>query len=390
MNTILIISNGHGEDLLGALLARQLAAEAKDLPIAAYPVVGEGGAYRRAGVEVVGVQKRMPTGGFILKGAGNLWKDLKGGLIQLTRAQIRDLRPRREQVSAVIAMGDVYPLILGGRYIRRPLVFVPTAKSEHIRGHYGWEYALMRRYAGIIFPRDERTHRAIAARGLPSEYVGNLMMDALEMSGEDFGLASDRPVVTLLPGSRQDAYQNCVDLLQAVEEIGRRIPGVQFLLSLAPELDRNTLAAPVGELGWRFAGQDRPNVATLTNGALEVHCVQGLFGDVLRCADIVIGLAGTGNEQAAGLGKPVVTFPGRGTQFTPRFAFDQKRLLGEAVSLVERDPHTVAAEVVGILGDRTRYEAMAAEGRARMGEPGAARRMAQSVIAFLRRSEVLS
>src|SRR5690606_11340692 len=57
VNTILIISNGHGEDLLGALLARQLAAEAKDLPIAAYPVVGEGGAYRRAGVEVVGVQK---------------------------------------------------------------------------------------------------------------------------------------------------------------------------------------------------------------------------------------------------------------------------------------------------------------------------------------------
>ncbi len=31
----------------------------------------------------------------------------------------------------------------------------------------------------------------------------------------------------------------------------------------------------------------------------------------------MIGLSGTANEQAAGLGKPVVTFVGPGSQFTP-------------------------------------------------------------------------
>ena len=39
-------------------------------------------------------KQAMPTGGFILKGAGNLWKDLKAGLIGLTLRQIRDLKQR--------------------------------------------------------------------------------------------------------------------------------------------------------------------------------------------------------------------------------------------------------------------------------------------------------
>jgi len=66
-------------------------------------------------------------------------------------------------------------------------------------------------------------------------------------------------------------------------------------------------------------------------------------------------------------------------QFTRSFAQAQRRLLGESVSLVERDPRVVADEVERIAGDRTLYDHMAAVGRARMGPPGAGRRMAQAM-----------
>ena len=108
--------------------------------------------------------------------------------------------------------------------------------------------------------------------------------------------------------------------------------------------------------------------------------VQGAFGDLLHRSDIAVGLAGTANEQAAGLGKPVVTFVGEGTQFTAKFAKDQKRLLGDAVSLVARDPDVVARELLRILSDRTVYDHMAQAGRERMGEPGGALKMARRIV----------
>lgn len=404
-STLLFLSNGHGEDVIATRIAAALREMAPSVGLQAYPLVGYGDAYRAEGFQVVGVQQAMPTGGFILKGAGNLWKDLRAGLIGLTRRQIADLRARRDTLAGVVAVGDVYPLWLAGRYLRRPIVFVPTAKSEYIRGHYGFEYVLMRRYARLVYPRDPLTAEAMKRRGVNAEYVGNVMMDALPTRGVDFGLAPGVRVVGLLPGSRQDAYGNALDLLRVVEALGARAGArngsesgskgggdsddgplggrLAFLLSVAPSLDVNVLIETAASQGWQgeaVSGSLRAGVhAILKKGDFEVALVTGAFGDLLRRSDIVVGLAGTANEQAAGLGKPVVAFPGRGTQFTPKFARDQKRLLGEAVSLVPRDPGVVAAEVLRILSDPERYARMGRAGRERMGEPGGALRMARGI-----------
>lgn len=372
---VLTISNGHGEDLLAALLLKTMAEQSDHVGVVAYPVVGEGGAYARAQIDVVGVQQTMPTGGFIMKGPTNIFKDVRAGLLGLTWRQINDLKKRREDYDAVLAVGDMYALWLAGRFVRLPTIFVPTAKSEFIEGHFAADYALMRKYARRIFPRDRRTDEAMRARGLPSKYVGNLMMDAMEVTGDRFGLDERGPVITFLPGSRQDAFLNAGDLfevgrhvldtIKSQEENGNDGGNVRFVLSVAPGLDIGAFKKLAAESG------------------LNVTCIQGRFGDVLNVADIVIGLAGTGNEQAAGLGKPVVTFVGRGTQFTRKFAHDQKKLLGEAVALTDGGPQAVARETVDILNNEMRYKTMAAAGRERMGEPGAAREMAGDVVRFL-------
>lgn len=386
---VLFLSNGHGEDLIASTIAARVRELVPSIELLAYPVVGYGDAYRRAEIPVVGVQQAMPTGGFILKGPGNLWKDLKAGLIRLTLRQIRDLKERRARLDGVVAVGDIYALLLAGRYVRRRTLFVATAKSEYIEGHFGWEYALMRRYAAHVYARDPLTAQAMARRGVSAEFVGNVMMDALPTWGSEFDLPPGARVVTLLPGSRQDAYDNARDLLRVVDALEGRGEKLGYLMSLAPSLAMELLIRKAREDGWKTKDDEPVAIAggtrfTLFKDGQEVVCVQGAFGDLLHRADIVVGLAGTGNEQAAGLGKPVVTFPGVGTQFTPKFARDQKRLLGDAVSLVARDPAVVAEEVRRILADPALYARMATVGRERMGEPGGALKMARRIVELFR------
>ncbi len=80
-----------------------------------------------------------------------------------------------------------------------------------------------------------------------------------------------------------------------------------------------------------------------------IRVIQGKFGDVLHSSQVIIGLSGIGNEQAVGLGRPVVIFPGKGPQITKKFLYIQKLLLGEAISIVEARGEAVAEEIYSIL-----------------------------------------
>ena len=52
MARILLLSNGHGEDLSGALLAQELQQQGHN--VQALPLVGLGSAYQKAGVPLLG------------------------------------------------------------------------------------------------------------------------------------------------------------------------------------------------------------------------------------------------------------------------------------------------------------------------------------------------
>src|SRR5690606_21458799 len=97
------------------------------------------------------------------------------------------------------------------------------------------------------------------------------------------------------------------------------------------------------EAGWRAAGGGA-HLRLLRHGAC-VHVLTGHFTGILHAASIAIGMAGTANEQAAGLGVPVVAAPGRGDQFTPGFLARQARLLGGAVVPVDPSGEAIAREV---------------------------------------------
>jgi len=402
---VLLISNGHGEDLLGATLAERL----RDIPgleLAAFPLVGKGRAYTALGIPLVMPGRDFPSGGFLRNSLKNLFLDLRSGILGFTRKQVRALRANRDRFDLVVCLGDMYPLVLAGTCLRAPVFFLPTAKSDYIRAHKPVEVRLMRRFAAKVFPRDALTAAALAGQGLPAEYAGNLMMDALRFTDPGFPPRKEGEwIVAFLPGSRQEAYINMEDLAAVAvafqELLGRkgerRTAG--FWVALSGGLDFAEVAKHLAPLGWLArlpaAGEAEAGVCGSLqyeggrpasggqSGGLRMTVVKGRFADILAACDGVVGLAGTANEQAAGLGKPVVTFPGRGPQFTTDFARMQKRLLGEAVAFTEREPNRVAAELYAVLTDEKRREAVVRAGRERMGTPGGAERIAGIIRKYL-------
>ncbi len=355
--SVLVVSNGHGEDAVGAALAAHLASSAE---IVAYPLVGHGETYRD--IRLLDPRKRFPSGGFILRaGWRRLFTDLRQGAFRHWRAQQHTLSTQVRAHRVVIAIGDVYCLWMAGRAGTRT-VFVATAKSEYNEPHRALERSLIRRFAEQVFVRDALTAKVLAAQGIPARHVGNPLMDTIQSDGPALPDAAGVPTVTLLPGSRTDAYLNVVQLLRLAARVSLQI-SVRWLCVLAPSLEVAQVQAVGRADGW--TADER----SLRSGSVEIVLTRA-FGEALNAADVVVGLAGTANEQAAGLGKPVVAFPGPGSQFTRRFLALQQRLLGEAV-VGTGTWQDASSAVVRLLHDPQERQRRGQIGRARMGSPGA-------------------
>lgn len=389
---ILVLSNGHGEDLVGARIASELEIALPSKEIAAFPLVGCGEAYRRRGLKTVGFAQQLPSGGFARTSAKALLTDIRAGLFGCLRRQVSEMRDLSPHVELTVCVGDVFLLCLSslGHLPRRLLI--ATAKSEYICGHLLIETRLMRRLAEAVIARDQPTADALAEKGVCSYYFGNFLMDVIERFGDYHHPHPHSRLVCLLPGSRGDYLVNLQDMLRCVEALPSTCD-LGFVVSLARAPGKDELWSALPNEKWSYIPQTTGAEAGLIGDlvcknlggevGLSVSVVTGRFGDVVSASDLVIGMAGTAVEQAVGLGKPAVTFPGRGAQFTKAFAAAQKRLLGDAVCLVlSADPREVAAEVMSILSDSYRYSHMSEAGVNRMGGPGAVSRLVEYVCAM--------
>lgn len=376
---VLLLSNGHGEDAIGARLVPELRA--RGLALDAMPIVGDGHAYRQLDVPIAGPTAPMPSGGFVYGRPAALAGDLAHGLVGLTLAQLRALRAGRWD--AALAIGDVVPLAyawLAGL----PHGFVGCAKSDLYLGgrpgaYLAHERWLMRRPGVLgVWPRDEVTTRNLRDAGVRADWLGNPMMDGLAPRGVALPGDPEATTFLLLPGSRGEAVANLAVLRRAAQALAAAGRPARFLAAIAPGLD------PAG-----FASAEWP----LVEGALRhadgtvIWLLEGAFADAAQAARLALAMAGTATEQVVGLGRPAIAIPGRGPQFTRAFAEAQTRLLGESVLLLPDEPARVAAEAWGLLDDPARLARIAANGQARMGPSGAAARIAEAYVGRLAQSE---
>lgn len=393
---LLILSNGHGEDVIATKIVAQLQLLAPQLELAALPIVGEGHAYRQLKIPLAGRVQQMPSGGFIYMESDRLWQDLQGGLIALTREQIKIVRQWGQSGGVILAVGDIVPLFYAW-LSKANYAFVGTAKSEYyLRDEQGWlpQTSKLERYFGsvylpwecwlasrqrcqAIFPRDSLTAKILQQQMLNAYDLGNPMMDdLLGKSPQIKPKSTEKLSILLLPGSRMpEALRNWQQIILAVENVINSFPEQQleFLAAIAPALDLSAFSPSTLAQGWN----SMPSIEGITfikeRASLTLN--NNTYVEYLQRADLAIAMAGTATEQFVGLGKPVITMAGEGPQFTSAFAEAQTRLLGCSVILVD-NPQQVGKAIAEVMNAPQQLQKIALNGKRRMGEPGAARRIA--------------
>ncbi|MEY3298946.1 MAG: hypothetical protein RLZZ597_2206 [Cyanobacteriota bacterium] len=401
---LLCISNGHGEDIIAVRVLKELRRLPNAPSLSALPIVGEGGAYQKAGIPIVGPTQTMPSGGFIYMDTRQVIRDVQGGLVGLTLRQIKTLKAWGKTGGKVLAVGDIVPMAMawasGADY-----AFIGTAKSEYyVRNEVGrlprrpwlegrsgsvylpWERWLMghRRCRGA-FVRDQLTADYLQRCGVKASYPGNPMMDGLDATTDKLArltaaFPSAEAVLTLalLPGSRApEAFDNWQRLVIALESVAQAFPDrhIRALGAIAPSLNLAVLKDALIDAQWQPEAGSMP---TFSRYNARLVITTDAFAECLHLADAALAMAGTATEQAVGLGKPVFTVPGLGPQFTAAFAEAQSRLLGPSILLVE-NPAVVGSALMDCLQDRDRLQRIAENGRARMGQAGAGRAIATAL-----------
>ena len=102
------------------------------------------------------------------------------------------------------------------------------------------------------FPWSETELRRLGAN---ATFVGHPLLDLVrptvttEAFANQYGLNKDQPVVGLLPGSRAQEIAEILPLqLEAAAIIHKRVPSVQFVIALAPTVDREDVVKTVERL----------------------------------------------------------------------------------------------------------------------------------------------
>jgi uncharacterized protein (TIGR03492 family) len=403
---ILFISNGYGEDTIACTIINELNTllerYKKSVSILAFPLVGEGGQYKQSGIPIVSPTLKMPSGGLFPEGyLKNLWQDLQSGLAALTLNQIKTLISLKKDLKTVIAVGDIFPVIMAGLFTIPPFIFVGTAKSNYFEPYSPLEIAIFKKFCKLVIPRDDITAQRLKTSGVKSIWLGNAMMDGLEVSEEIYGFSKDRKVITILPGSRDFAYEDFPVIARAIEMIesdrqknnDNREP-FDYIAAPADSIDIEILGNSAKSAGFDYepidkaesGGKDagilskkRHNRSGGNDDYIEIKIIKGFFKESINMAHLVIGQAGTGNEQAAGLGKPVVAFDSGGKTKAGWYRGRQKGLLGDSLAVVSKDPQEVAYKAMEILENRELYKKMSRAGMERMGPSGGARRIAEKI-----------
>jgi uncharacterized protein (TIGR03492 family) len=379
---VLFVSNGHGEAAIADRIARELRALAPGIEADHLALVGDGA---QEHLREVGPRRAMPSGGLIAMGnMRNIARDLGSGLLGLTAAQYRFLRGARGAYRAVVAIGDVYALLMS-LAAGAPVVFVGTAKSVSVAPYGPMEERVLRR-ARAVYVRDDATAERLRRRGLDVEPAANVIVDLFNApagAAASAALEGFEPLIALLPGSRESAYGDAAFLLDVVRALAREYPRLGAVLSVARGLDAARFEADARAGGWTVApGRSEEMPFVLRDGERDVaRAWRGSLGAMFSRATVAMGQAGTANEAAAAAGVPVVAFERGRDRKTAWYRKRQSGLLGEALAILPGDERAVDG-VRELLRDAARRERMGEAGRRRMGAPGGARRIAERIAAL--------
>jgi len=395
--SFLFISNGYGEDTIAAHIGKRMLETRLTQTVKAFPTVGTGKFYSTMGIALAGEGISLPSEGFV-RSLNDFLKDLRYGFIQKTYRMGRTLGKAAEHFDFLFIVGDPYLLLYTSLFTKHPprrRVFIGVQQSEWygsrkpFKQHYSFiERRWMKRMAGLIYVRDEKTMDFLRSKGLTHvQCEGNPMMDCFSISKQKV-LPHNRKLIGILPGSKQESYENMSVIFNTIKNLSLMGGHFNYAIALSPQLDESVVVTRFG-LRFRYSkkrdGEHLYTSYELPGTLGDIIISKHLFGDIINESIAVIGVSGTGNEQAAGLGKPVFGFWGKGPQITEKFMKAQKKLLGKSLILLPPEPGRLAATIMQTLSDRFLLKEIEENGKLRMCGRGSIDRIVSGIEEYIKR-----
>ena len=158
-------------------------------------------------------------------------------------------------------------------------------------------------------------------------------------------------IVGILPGSRDEVVGNIQQVLCVIEQL-ELLKERRFIMALSPNVTYEKLHQAVQSCAWTIDRQGEGYVFQYTRRKVFVE-VSYSFMDVLHQSSMVIGLAGTANEQAMFAKRPLISFIGTGPQSTKQRFVEQHQLIDGATTYLinSKDSHEISKQISTILND---------------------------------------
>jgi len=332
---ILILSNGHGEDLSGSLIAKQFVKSGYS--VNALPIVGKGNHYEKEKIRIIGKTKEFSTGGIG-------YNSFKGRLTEILGGEIFYLLKRlyltfkiRKKYDYFFVVGDIVPVFFAW-VCKKDFFTYLVAYSSHYEGKLKlpWpsKFFLLSKNSKKIYTRDLLTANDLTFQLKKKvSFFGNPFMDTFfsrdkELKKSDFSIG-------LFPGSRlPEMLDNFVLILEVLEGLSdlRFFQKIEFNFAIVNALSSSKIKEIFKNRRWLYLEKTKDKyLLKFQYKSLEVNIYWNNFDKILLKSRCCISMAGTAAEQAIGLGKPVIQIEGKGPQFTKTFAEAQRRLLGKYV-----------------------------------------------------------
>ncbi len=281
---VLIVAGEKSGDNYGAALVR--AFRAIDPEVRFFGVGG-------TAMEEAGVERIVPMDALALIGLVEIIGHLPrlGRIFRRLAAEVK----RRRPAAAILIDSPDFNLRLAKRLkaLGVPVLYYigPTV--------WAWRPGRLRtirrrvRRMMLIFPFELRIYEQA---GISAAFVGHPLVERLRTTMDRCaffaaqGLNPDRPLVVLMPGSRDGEIAFHMPVLMPALAPIETATGAQFLMIKAENLDEDALRSGLPP--------DGPPVRIIDRGAY----------DAMAAADLVLSSCGTANLEAALLGTPVVAF----------------------------------------------------------------------------------
>jgi len=335
LSRILLLSNGHGEDLSGSLIAKQLVNYGYSVD--ALPIVGKGNHYEKEKIRIIGKTKEFSTGGIGYNSfRGRLTAIFGGEIIYLLRRLYLTYKIRKKY-DYFFVVGDIVPLFFAWICKKNFFTYL-VAYSSHYEGKLKlpWpsRFFLISKKAKKIYTRDFLTANDLTLQLKKKvSFFGNPFMDKFFFRGKE--LKKSDFSIGLFPGSRfPEILDNFVLILEVLEALSdlSYFQKIEFNFAIVNALSSQKISKIFKNRKWLYLEKiNESNPLKFQYKSLKVNLYWNTFDEILLKSRCCISMAGTAAEQSIGLGKPVIQIEGKGPQFTKSFAEAQRRLLGKYV-----------------------------------------------------------